>query len=265
MHAIPWGFSLTHKTVVMLLTVGVIQWLTDCVTNQEVVQRYCAAKSPKDAHRAMWICCWSCLPTWGYFMLVGTGLYVFYKVFPNPSATEMLTGVRKAEGIVPLFVTTQLGPGFTGLVVAAVLAAAMSSMSSAMNSISSVAVTDLYNRHLAPGRLDAHYIRAAKTITLGSSLIMLGGAWWLFRAETLTLQHLGTEFQAILAGGLRGLFLLGFLSRRVDGRAVGIGIGCAVVFSAGMSFVALGFLPANWIMAVESRFDPYYTGIAATC
>ena len=79
-----------------------------------------AAKSPKDAHRAMWICCWSCLPTWGYFMLVGTGLYVFYKVFPDPAAAEMLSGVRKAEGIVPFFVTTQLGPGFTGLVIAAV-------------------------------------------------------------------------------------------------------------------------------------------------
>ena len=260
-HAIPWGFSLTHKTFVMLLVVGVIQWLTDYVTNQEVVQRYCAAKSTRDARRAMWICCWSCVPTWGYFMLVGTGLYVFYKVFPNPAAAEMLSGARKAEGIVPFFVTTQLGPGFTGLVIAAVLAAAMSSMSSAMNSISAVTITDLYKRHFAAGREDAHYIRAAKTITLISSLIMMGGAWWLFRAETMTLQHLWTEFQSILAGGLLGLFLLGFLTTRVDGRAVGIGIACAVVFSAGMSLVALGFLPANWIKAVESRFDSYYTGI----
>lgn len=261
LHAIPWGFSLTRKTVGMLLAVGIIQWLTDYVTNQEVVQRYCAAKSPKDARRAMWICCWSCLPTWGYFMLVGTGLYVFYKAFPDPAAAEMLSGVRKAEGIVPFFVMTQLGPGFTGLVIAAVLAAAMSSMSSAMNSISSVAITDLYKRHFAPGRPDAHYIRAAKTITLVSSLIMLGGAWWLFRAETMTLQHLWTEFQSILAGGLLGLFLLGFLTTRVDGRAVGIGIACAVVFSAMMSLVALGFLPANWIAAIESHFDSYYTGI----
>jgi solute:Na+ symporter, SSS family len=260
-NAIPWGFALTRKTFAMLLAVGVIQWLTDYVTNQEVVQRYCAAKSAKDAHRAMWICCWSCLPTWGYFMLVGTGLYVFYQAFPNPAAAEMLSGARKAEGIVPLFVTTQLGPGFTGLVVAAVLAAAMSSMSSAMNSMSSVAITDLYKRHFAPGRLDAHYIRAAKVITFGSSLVMIGGAWWLFRTETMTLQHLWTEFQSILAGGLLGLFLLGFLTTRVDGRAVGIGIGCAVAFSTGMSLVALGFLPAAWIKAVESRFDSYYTGI----
>jgi SSS family solute:Na+ symporter len=260
-NAIPGGFSLARKTSLMLLMVGVIQWLTDYVTNQEVVQRYCAARSAQDARRAMWICCWSCLPTWGYFMLLGTGLYVFYKVFPDPSATEMLAGTRKAEGIVPLFVTTQLGSGFTGLVVAAVLAAAMSSMSSAMNSISSVAITDLYKRHFARGRPDAHYIRAAKAITLVSSFIMVGGAWCLFRTETLTLQHLWTEFQSILAGGLLGLFLLGFLTTRVDGRAVGIGIACAVVFSLAMSLAALGGLPTEWIRSIESHFDSYYTGI----
>ena len=260
-HTIPWGFSLTRKTVAMLLVVGVIQWLTDYVTNQEVIQRYCAAKSAKEAGRAMWICCWLCLPTWGYFMLVGTGLYVFYKVFPDPMATEMLKGARKAEGIVPLFVTTQLGTGFVGIVVAAVLAAAMSSMSSAMNSISAVAVTDIYRRHLVVDRNEAHYVGTAKIITLARSVIMMGGAWWLFQAKTMTLQHLWTEFQSILAGGLLGLFLLGFLTTQVDGRAVGVGIGFAVIFSAVMSLVALGFLPTEWIRAIESRVDSYYSGI----
>lgn len=261
LRAIPWGFSLSQKTFLMLLGVGFIQWLTDYVTNQEVVQRYCAAKSDDDARRALWICCWSCLPTWGYFMLVGTALYVYYRVFPDPAAAEMLSGVRKAEGIVPLFVTSQLGPGFTGLIIAAVLAAAMSSMSSAMNSISAVAITDLYRRHVAPGRPETHYVRAAKGVTLASSLIMIAGAWWLVRAEALTLQHLWTELQSILAGGLLGLFLLGFLSTRVDARAAGIGIACAVVFSTLMSLVALGLLPEAWLKAIESRFDSYYTGI----
>ncbi|MFO1004692.1 MAG: sodium/solute symporter [Planctomycetaceae bacterium] len=259
--AIPWGFSLTRKTVVMILAVGVIQWLTDYVTNQEVVQRYCAARSERDASRAMWICCWSCLPTWAYFMFIGTALYVFYQKFPDPLAAEMLNGTRKAEGIVPLFVTSQLGPGFTGLVIAAVLAAAMSSMSSALNSISAVAITDIYRRHLAPGRDQSEYVRAAKLVTLASSIVMIGGAWWLLHADTTTLQHLWTEFQSILAGGLLGLFLLGFLTTRVDGRAVGVGVACAVAFSALISLVSLGLLPASWAEAVNSRFDSYYTSI----
>ncbi len=260
-HAIPWGVSLTHKTFVMLLVVGVIQWLTDYVTNQEVVQRYCAAKSESAARQGMWICCWSCLMTWGYFMLLGTGLYVFYRVFPDPRVAEMLSGVRKAEEIVPFFVATQLPPGLTGLVIAAVLAAAMSSMSSAMNSISAVGITDIYRRHLATGRDEGHYVRAAKVVTLLSSGIMIGGAWLLFRAESKTLQDLWTEFQSILAGGLLGLFLLGFFTTRVDGRAVGIGIACAVGFSTLISFASLGWLPAAWTSALASHFDFYFTGI----
>jgi SSS family solute:Na+ symporter len=259
--AIPWGISLTQKTVVMLLLVGGVQWLTDYTTNQEVVQRYCAARSQAEADRAMWVCCWSCLPTWGYFMLVGTSLYVFYKVFPDGRAAEMLNGGRKAEEILPFYILTQLGPGLTGLVIAAVLAAAMSSMSSAMNSISAVLVTDIYRRHWFVGRNETHYVRAAKGVTLASSLLMVSGAWLLFRAETRTLQHVWTEFQSIVAGGLLGLFLLGFTTGRGDGRAVAGGIGCALAFSGWISAIELGWLPVSWKEAWRAHFDSYYTGI----
>ncbi len=163
LHPASWAPALDHKTILMLLVVGVFQWLTEYTTNQEVVQRYSTARSTREARRAVWLCCWTALPTWAYFMFIGTGLYVFYKVFPDPMAAEMLSGIRKTEEIVPYFVTTQLPMGLSGIVVAAVLAAAMSSMSSALNSISAVAITDIYRRHLAPGRTERHYVTAART------------------------------------------------------------------------------------------------------
>ncbi len=258
---VPWGFALSHKTVLMLLIVGLFQWLADYTTNQEVVQKYCASKSTKDARRAMWICCWFCVPTWGYFMFVGTGLYVFYQVFPDANAHDMLTGARKAEEVLPYFVTTQLRTGVSGLVVAAVLAAAMSSMSSAMNSISAVVVTDLYKRHWVKGCGDSHYVRAARWCTLFSALIMVAGAFWLLYSEQKTLQDLWTELQSIAAGGLLGLFFLGFFTTRGDGRAVGLGIALAVGFSAAMSLVELGWLPQPVCEWVQTRFDGYYTGV----
>ena len=169
LHPAPWGLALSHKTVLMLVLVGVFQWLGEYTTNQEVVQKYCAARSTRDARQAMWISCWTCVPTWGYFLFVGTGLYVFYKVFPDPQVAEMLSGARKAEEVLPHFVSTQLPAGLSGIVVAAVLAAAMSSMSSAMNSISAVFITDIYRRRLVAGRDDGHYVRVAKLSTLVSS------------------------------------------------------------------------------------------------
>jgi len=257
---IPWGLALSHKTVLMLLIVGLAQWLADYTTNQEVVQKYCASKSTKDARRAMWICCWFCVPTWGYFMFVGTGLYVFYHVFPDVRANEMLTGARKAEEILPYFVTTQLRTGVSGLVVAAVLAAAMSSMSSAMNSVSAVAITDLYRRYWVKGRADEHYVRAARWCTLFSALAMVAGAFWLLYSEQKTLQDLWTELQSIAAGGLLGLFFLGFFTTRGDGRSVGLGIALAVGFSAVMSLAGLGWLPERVCEGIRAHFDGYYTG-----
>lgn len=262
LHPAPWGLALGHKTILMILITGLFQWLAEYTTNQEVVQRYSTSRSTREARRAIWLCCWTCLPTWGYFMFIGTGLYVFYKIFPNPMAAEMLTGSRKAEEVVPYFVTTQLPAGLSGIVVAAVLAAAMSSMSSAMNSISAVAITDIYRRHLAPDRPDRHYVLVARLATLVSSCIMVGGALWLYQAETKTLQHLWTEFQSIIVGGLLGLYLFGYLTTRGDGRAVAVGLACAVSFSALMSLAALGLLPSDWRTWLESRFDLYYTGIA---
>lgn len=258
---IPWGFALSHKTVLMLVFVGLFQWLAEYTTNQEVVQKYCASRSTKDARRAMWICCWTCLPTWGYFMFVGTGLFAFYHVFPDSAAQDMLTGARKAEEILPYFITTQLYTGVSGLVVAAVLAAAMSSMSSAMNSISAVVITDLYKRHWVRERDDTHYVAAARWTTLGSALVMVGGAFWLLYSEQKTLQDLWTELQSIAAGGLLGLYFLGFFTMRGDGRAVGIGIACAVAFSAGMSLAQLGWLPQSMAETINAHFDSYYTGI----
>lgn len=261
LQSVPWGFSLRRKTVVMLLIVGLFQWLAEYSTNQEVIQKYCAARSARDARQAMWLCCIFCVPTWGYFMFVGTGLYVFYQVFPDPLATEMLSGARKAEEILPYFVTTQLPAGTAGIVAAAVLAAAMSSMSSAMNSISAVAITDLYKRHLAPNRDERHYLLAARLVTLAASVVMIGGAYLLFKADTLTLQDLWTEFQSIIAGGLLGLFMLGFFSTHGDGRAVGLGILLAIAFSAVVSAAGLGWLPSATAAWIKGSFDSYYTGI----
>ncbi|HUW62615.1 MAG TPA: sodium/solute symporter [Candidatus Bathyarchaeia archaeon] len=261
LHAAPLGFALSRKTVMMMLIVGLFQWLAEYSTNQEVIQKYCAAKTAREARRAMWVCCLFSVPTWGYFMFLGTGLYVFYKVFPDPNAAAMLTGERSAEQILPYFVTTQLPVGLTGVVVAAVLAAAMSSMSSAMNSISAVVITDVYRRHLARGRDDRHYVVAAKLVTLASSIIMVGGAYCLFIWPTKTLQHLSTELTSIIAGGLLGLYMLGFFTRRGDGRHVAVGIVLTTSFSAVISLAGLGWLPPAATQFIQSHFDSYYTGI----
>jgi len=268
----PWGFSLSQKTVVMLLLVGLANWLTEYSSNQNVIQKYCATKSEKEARKAIWICCLCSVPTWAFFMFLGTSLYVFFKVHPDPDAAAMLSGAMKAEQILPYFVVRYLPVGLSGLVIAGVLAAAMSSLSSSINAISAVSVVDIYKRHLAKGRSDNHYVMVAKLISLASSVVMIAGALMLMIADSKTLQDTATKLAAVAAGGLLGLYCLGFLTKRGDGFAVFSGIVCTVLFTAWIAAIELKLLTrellldlnfseglAGWI---SRPMDTYYAGIA---
>ena len=90
---------------------------------------------------------------------------------------------------------------------------------------------------------------------------MIGGAYLLFKADTLTLQDLWAEFQSIVAGGLLGMFMLGIFTVRGDGRAVVAGILFAVTFSAVVSFAGLGWLPQEWGFFIGRHFEGYYTAL----
>lgn len=261
LHPAAWRPVLNQKSVSMMLIVGLFQWMTEYSSNQNVIQKYCASKTAADARRAMWVCCCCSVPTWAYFMFLGTSLYVFFKIFPDRQALAMLTGARKAEEIVPHFVATFLPQGLSGMVIAGVLAAAMSSLSSSINAISAVTIVDLYRRHLIKNRDDRHYVTAAKLISIVASVAMMAGAYGLVLMKTKTLQDLGVELAAIVGGGLLGLYMLGFLTRRGDGRAAGVGIAFAVGFSGFISLVKLGWLPEHVVSTVRNHFDIYYTGV----
>jgi SSS family solute:Na+ symporter len=117
---------------------------------------FCSCKNTYEARKAMLVCVASSLPIWAFYMFVGTSLYVFFKVFPTVEAIEMLNGVRKAEQIFPYFIMNYLPVGITGLVIAAAMAAAMSSLDSSINAISTVGIVDIYRRHLVKNRDDVH-------------------------------------------------------------------------------------------------------------
>jgi len=254
----PWGLSLQKKTVLMMFFLGLTNWLREYSAGQHVVQRYVASKSAREARKAMWICVASSLPIWAFYMFLGTSLFVFFKVFPCQDATEMLNGTQKAEQILPFFVINYLPPGATGLVIAAALAAAMSSLDSSINSISTVSVVDIYRRLIARDRDDRHYLHIAWAVACVTGVLMIGGATILDRVRTTTLQDTSTILVSLLGGGLLGTYLLGFFTNRGDARAVWTG----VVFT--MVFTAWTVVAKHWPDALPSRlrvpFDLYYAG-----
>ena len=259
LHPVPWFGKLSEKTIWVMLFLGLTNWLTEYSSNQNVVQRYAASKSAKEARRAVWICCWFSVPTWGFFMLLGTAFYVFFKQFPADQAAAIFNGAAgtKAEDILPYFVLNNLPPGIAGLVIAGVLAAAMSSISSSINGVSAVSIVDLYRRHLAKGKDDRHYVLVAKGVGIALTVMMILGASLLMSINIKTLQDTSTQLAALMGGGLLSIYLIGFLTKKGDGRAIGFGIACTLLFTAWMTLTNLGWLPS----AIEAPIDNYYAGI----
>ncbi len=256
-----WSITLMRRSGSMLLFLGLTGWLSEYSCNQNVIQRYCASKTPREARKAMWMCCCFSVPIWTYFMFLGTAMYVFFKAHPDEKAFAILTGAdgAAAEQILPYFVLQYLPVGLSGLVVAAVLAAAMSSLDSSINAIATLSVVDIYRRHLVKNKSDAHYLRAARYIAIVASALMIGVALWYNTLEIKTFQDMGFILAALMGGGIFGLFMLGFLTTWGDGRAVGFGIAATTLYTLWMIAKKFELLPPGTFPDT----DEYYTGFIA--
>jgi solute:Na+ symporter, SSS family len=254
-----WDLTLQSKTATMMLLIGLTIWLREYSCMQATIQRYAASRTSKDARQAMWVCGVCSIPIWLFFMFLGTSLYVFYQQFPTQATTDMLTGAggAEAEDIMPYFILNELPRGVCGVVIAAALAAAMSSIDSSINAISAVSVIDIYRRHLVKDRDDRHYLVIARWIAGITGLVMMAGAIWFSRAESKTLQDTLTMLTAVLGGGLFGLYMIGMLTTKGNGRAAFCGIVCTILFTTWTVLSKNGMLPSF----LSVPFDLYYTDV----
>lgn len=252
-----WHFSLSEKTGLMMLFIGLTAWLTEYSSNQNTVQRYCASRSEAEARKGMFVCAAFSLPIWAFYMFLGTALFVFFQEFPAAEASAMLSGEQKAEHILPYFVLNHLPVGVTGIVIAAALAAAMSSLDSSLNAISTVSVVDIYRRHLKPDQSDRHYLKAAWVVATITAFLMIGGAIWLRAADTKTLQDTATILTSLLGGGLLGLYLMGFFTKQGNATAAWCGLLATMAFTFWTIASKNQWLPES----MAYPLDLYYTGL----
>jgi SSS family solute:Na+ symporter len=249
-----WDLTLQTKTAARMLFVGLNVWMREFSCMQTVIQRYSASKSLREARKSLWVVAFCSLPIWIFFYFLGTCLWVYYQNYPTPETTQMLQGTRKAEEILPFFIIHQISPGLAGLVIAAAWAAAMSTLSSTINSMSQVTVNDIYRRHIVTGREDRHYLRVSIWSSAAIGVLMVLGAIWFALADTATISDATTMLASVLGGGLLGLFMFGMLTTKGDSRAAICGILCTIVFVL-WTVLPKHFLPA-WL---QVPFETYYT------
>jgi SSS family solute:Na+ symporter len=186
-------------------------------TDQYLVQRYLCTDRPGRAKAALLTSGVVVFLQFTGFLLIGLLLFAFYRPFEHGWA---LAGDR----VFPDFITRHLPSGISGLVVAAIFAAAMSS---SLNSISATAVSDLY-RPLLPGRDDRHYLAVSRwlTVVAGAAQIAVALA---IRHQTRSALDAALSVASILNGPVLGVFLLGAFSRRAGTAAAFSGMAAGLV------------------------------------
>lgn len=185
-----------------------------------IIQRLLAARSLGDARKAIVGSGVLVIAQFALFLVVGLALFAHYqgRVF------------AAADEVFPNFIIEGLPPGISGLIIAGILAAAMSTISSSLNSLASATTHDIYARLAGRQDDEAHLLRVGKVFTLAWAAILIGGAI-LFRllASGTPVVVIALQIASFTYGGLLGGFLLGILSRRADQRDAITGMGTAIV------------------------------------
>jgi SSS family solute:Na+ symporter len=257
--------TLSAATVWVVLLYGITLNLQNFGIDQSYVQRYIAARSDAEARRAVWIGGLLYVPVSALFLLIGTGLSALYAADPaglenlrtglaeqrlaargnaadGPAAPEAvaaeaarLTPADLGDRVFPHFIGTALPPGVRGLLIAAVFAAAMSTVSTSLNSSATLTLTDWYARFWRPEAGERESLLVLRLATVawglagtGMALVLVNvasalDAWW--------------ALAGIFGGGMLGLFLLGLVARTAGGPAGIAGV------SAGLLVIAVLSLP----------------------
>src|SRR6202011_2259016 len=207
-------------------------------TDQLIVQRLLAARSQKQSVTALLSSGVAILFQFGLFLMVGVMLWAYYRM---PSAT-----FGKPDRIYPTFIVSRMPHGISGLLIAAILAAAMSNLSAALNSLSSTSIMDFYVR-FRPQADERIKMRLSRLSTVAWALLLFGLAVLSLR-QVGRVVEVGLQIASVAYGALLGVFLLGVLTRRANQSGAIIGMLCGFLAEL---YLWLGTrVPWTWYVAI---------------
>lgn len=216
-----WDADLTVATGWVIILGNLFASLSSYTAGQDIVQRYLSTKDTASAARSIWTNALMVIPSTIIFFAVGTALYVFYKYSP----AHLDPAMPKTDAILPLFIVNELPAGMSGIVVAAIFAAAQPT--SSLNSVATAWVVDFQAR-LQPSLSDQARLRIAKVVTVCS------GVLGTLLALAMTEFDIASTWDAFLTligltgGALAGLFALGLFTRRANSFGAVVGTICSI-------------------------------------
>ena len=242
--------DLSTSTFWVCLIYGIFTNLQNYGIDQNYVQRYHTAKNEKEAKFSALFGGYLFIPVSAIFFLIGTALYTYYQVYPELLPAEGI----KADYVFPLFIVNQLPTGLTGLLIASIFAAGMSTVATSVTSSSTIILTDYYQRiRKQTSDRERLWVLKVASLVIGVLGILIAlalvnvdsilDAWW--------------KLSSIFSGGMLGLFLLGYLAKKAKNIDAAIGVICGAIVIAWIS-------ADQWLGLPESGIHEYLAIVLGT-
>ena len=247
------GAGLAEPTFWVVLVYGLFMNLSNFGIDQSYVQRYIIAKSDREARKSLWLGALLYLPVSAMFFFIGTALFAYYQAQPGLLPAE-LHDPKMADRVFPYFIVHGLPAGFTGLVIAAIFAAAMSSVDSSLNCSATLTLADLYKRHVRrdAGERESMWVLRVSTVFWGILGTAIGLALAVLAADESTLD-VWWKLSGIFSGGMLGIFLLGLVSRRATSAAALVGAAVGIILILWMT------VSPTWQAFPEGLRSPFHS------
>lgn len=275
--------QVSKPTIWVIFAYGIFDNLRNFGVDQSYVQRYIAASSDREAAKSVWLGALLYVPVSALFLFIGTSLYTYYESHPEdtqevrqivarqklmqdgvlenaadysqqlPDTAAKLEPKDLGDRVFPHFIAAHLPQGVRGLLIAAIFAAAMSTVSTSLNSSATLVMSDFYQRLGRGPSSDAKDVNVLRMATIVWGILGTLMALMLVRLTDNALD-LWWTFSSVLGAGLIGLFLLGVIARKVRGLpAIGaLVLGCGTI--AWMTMTHKDLCPV-WLSRMEHQVD----------
>jgi len=249
--------TLSEPTVWVVMLYGIFMNLQNYGIDQNYVQRYMTARSTSEAVKGTLFGGLLYIPVSAIFVYIGTALYSYYSACPG-----LLPAGTAADRVFPYFIVHGLPAGLTGLVIASLFSAGMSTVSTSINSSATIVFTDFYRKFFphcedSGKHMKVLYVSSAIVGALGTgvglAMMSIDGildAWW--------------KLASIFSGGMLGLFLLALVSRKVNRTAAVLGVIAGLMVITYISIPAFGSHVHTYLTVVFGTGAILVTGFVLT-
>ncbi|NOY38225.1 MAG: sodium/solute symporter [Chlorobi bacterium] len=257
-HKFNWGkttFSFNSRTIWVMIIYGITENLRNLMADQNYTQKFSSVPDIKKAKKSVWIAVLIYLPLTAMFLYIGTALFAFYSG-PEHVLAETIT---KGDQVFPYFIAHELPVGMKGLIIAAILAASMSTIDSALNCSATVLFVDYYKKYFKPDISEKKSVAFLRLTTIIWGI--LGIVFAILMINAASALDIWWQIAGIFGGGILGLFLLGIFNVKITLKQGIISVVFSIIIIVWGSFFRN--LPGN-LSWLECRIDPIIIGAVGT-